>query len=433
MKTKNEKGMVNMKIATLMALLFSALVFVLTTAGCHKGGNKLDSQITAKLDSTRQAGYPVTPAEHNDWYAEPPAAENATSLYLQAFEALVPNDSKTMSPTFLTKNQKTLELLHQAASLKKCRYPADLGQGVNVTLPHLPKLKECALLLLQSTESHATKGQMDLVAQSILDGLRLARSLEDEPILISSMMLIAAEAMAQKSVEAALNRKSLSDEQLVRLQAAFNEAEKGIPLTRVLAGERCNGIAAFQGPPEDLAKAMNLLSGNSGTIDLIAHRKSPAFQQDYLFYLDQMEQAVSMSTLPYPKSLEGLSEWDSKLNEAKTKGYSISGIFLPAIKLSMERMGDAVARMRMASAALAIERYRVAHANALPDSLSQLTPQFLDAVPADPFDGQPLRYAKLSPRGFTVSSIGRNRTGDGKPKSLNPLDVAFELKFVMRR
>ena len=160
-----------MKIATRMALLFSALVFVLTTAGCHKGGNKLDSQITAKLDSTRQAGYPVTPAEHNDWYAEPPAAENATSLYLQAFEALVPNDSKTMSPTFLT----TLELLHQAASLKKCRYPADLGQGVNVTL-------------------------------------------------ISSMMLIAAEAMAQKSLEAALNRKSLSEEQLVRLQTAFNEA-----------------------------------------------------------------------------------------------------------------------------------------------------------------------------------------------------------------
>ena len=28
-----------------------------------------------------------------------------------------------------------------------------------------------------------------------------------------------------------------------------------------------------------------------------------------------------MSTLPYPKSLEGLSEWDSKLNEAKTNGY----------------------------------------------------------------------------------------------------------------
>ena len=219
----------------------------------------------------------------------------------------------------------------------------------------------------------------------------------------------------------------------MRLQAAFNEAEKGIPLTRVLAGERCNGIAAFQGPPEDLAKAMNLLSGNSGNVDLSAHRKSPAFQQDYLFYLEQMEQAVSMSTLPYPKSLEGLSDWESKLNEAKAKGYSISGIFLPAIKLSMQRLGDAVARMRMASAALAIERYRVAHANALPDSLSQLTPQFLDAVPADPFDGQPLRYAKLSPRGFTVSSIGRNRTGDGKPKSLNPLDVAFELKFVMRR
>jgi hypothetical protein len=92
MKSKNE-WMASMNTATRIALLFAALV--LTTAGCNKGGNKLDTQITAKLDSIRQAGYPVTSAEHNDWYAEPPAAENATSLYLQAFEALVPNDSKS--------------------------------------------------------------------------------------------------------------------------------------------------------------------------------------------------------------------------------------------------------------------------------------------------------------------------------------------------
>jgi hypothetical protein len=85
--------------------------------------------------------------------------------------------------------------------------------------------------------------------------------------------------------------------------------------------------------------------------------------------------------------------------------------------------------MRMTCAALATERFRVAHANALPDSLSQLTPQFLDAVPADPFDGQPLRYTKGSPRGFTVYSIGKNRTGDGgKSKPAGVVDLRFTVR-----
>jgi len=60
---------------------------------------------------------------------------------------------------------------------------------------------------------------------------------------------------------------------------------------------------------------------------------------------------------------------------------------------------------------LAVERYRLAN-DALPDSLSTLVPKFLDAVPIDPFDGQPLRYKKLA-KGCVVYSVGEDGKDDG--------------------
>jgi len=98
------------KLTAVVMMLF------LVTNGCGKGksGTKPSAEIEAKLAAIRQVGEPVTPAELNQWYVEPPAAENAAALYAQAFAALVSEDAD--SPSFVEKNQKALQLLHQAAT-----------------------------------------------------------------------------------------------------------------------------------------------------------------------------------------------------------------------------------------------------------------------------------------------------------------------------
>ena len=212
-----------------------ALPLVVLNSGCsNKSQAKPAFQANPKLDAIRQTGYPVTLAELNDWYAEPPAGENAASIYAEAFDALAPLEAT--SPAFLAQNKKALELFHQAASLKKCRYPTDLTGGAKTVLPHLAKLRKGAQLLSQEASSLAAKGQMDLAAQSLLDGLCLARSLEDEPILLSHLIGIAAENVMESGLESILNWKGFSEGQLALLQVAFHQAENGLPLTRSLAG-----------------------------------------------------------------------------------------------------------------------------------------------------------------------------------------------------
>jgi hypothetical protein len=57
-------------------------------------------------------------------------------------------------------------------------------------------------------------------------------------------------------------------------------------------------------------------------------------------------------------------------------------------------------------------------------SLAELVPQFLPAVPEDPFDHKPLRYIRRSDTEWLVYSVGRNRSDDGgkKPKSSSAAD-----------
>jgi len=422
------------------------LALVLCVSGCGKSGGKADTKadaqavaaVNAKLEAIRQAGQPVTPAELNAWYPEPPAGENAAPLYAEAFAALVVEEAN--SPSFLAKNQKALTLLHKAAAKSQCCYPMDLTEGYNLKLPHLAKIKSCAQLLGKEAVSNAGKGRMDLAAQSVIDGLRLGRTLEQEPLLISQLVRMASDSITQSSLEEALNIKAFTEEQLARLQAAFRE-EEGIVATclaRALTGERCSVIALFQMSPQEYAK----LSGNAGTnnpfgqpVEFERFRKSASFNADFNFCLDSFSNWIAISSAPFPGCLDAASQWSSQLSEAKSKGYLISTVMLPALSGEMEKAAESVGRLRVAQTALAVERYRLAQGNALPDSLNQLAPKYLATVPDDPFDGKPLRYKKPSPKGYVIYSIGRNRQDDGgTPRPTGgKMDGPFDLTFAVRR
>jgi hypothetical protein len=78
-------------------------------------------------------------------------------------------------------------------------------------------------------------------------------------------------------------------------------------------------------------------------------------------------------------------------------------------------IADRLALTRAASTLLALELYRRAHDNRLPDAMSGLVPEYLPAVPIDPYSGQEIRYRRDGERVMTYS-VGRNRKDDGGEK-----------------
>ena len=78
----------------------------------------------------------------------------------------------------------------------------------------------------------------------------------------------------------------------------------------------------------------------------------------------------------------------------------------------MTGIGSDVASIRCARIVVAVERYRLAHGQALPSRLEDLVPSLLDVVPIDPFSGKPLRFV-TEDGGYVAYSLGLNRQDDG--------------------
>jgi type II secretory pathway pseudopilin PulG len=93
------------------------------------------------------------------------------------------------------------------------------------------------------------------------------------------------------------------------------------------------------------------------------------------------------------------------------------------------------ARVRLATTALAIERFRLAQGR-LPENLNGLTPQFLSAVPSDPFDGASLRYHRLA-KSYVIYSVGRDGHDNGgreQPSDAKSSDKAgYDITFTVER
>jgi hypothetical protein len=107
----------------------------------------------------------------------------------------------------------------------------------------------------------------------------------------------------------------------------------------------------------------------------------------------------------------------------------LAQLFLPAVEKCANAHWRNTAEARCAVVGIACERFRLKHSR-WPETLTELCPEYLAAVPLDPFDGNTLRYRTL-PDGVVIQSVGRNPSAHG-PALTHPglpdgTDIGFRL------
>jgi hypothetical protein len=402
----------------------------------------------SQLDAIRKAGYPVSLSELNDWYPAVTVGENAAFQILEAAAQLSApvasyNGEIPLTPEvraelhrFWTNNQAALNLAHQAASLKNCRYLVNLNQGVNTLLPHLSQLKQLVQQLRNIAVLHSEEDRLELALQSYLDALAIAQSIAPEPLLISQLVRIACVMIAQSALEKILARHALAEAQIESLISTLRHAESlGRPsFTRSLAGERCLGVHAFRMPPTQFVRLMDPNAGRGPTLGFAAlynlAKITGLRSRDFSFFRRIMQDWIESSELPFPDALEKAKAASVRLAEG-LQGFSrflhpVSGMLMPAMEKALANEAACSAALRSAQTALAIERYRSRNGGKIPEKLEALVPQLIASVPQDPFDGRPLRYVKLE-NGYAVYSVGSNGKDDGAV-SKGALDVVFRVE-----
>jgi hypothetical protein len=142
----------------------------------------------------------------------------------------------------------------------------------------------------------------------------------------------------------------------------------------------------------------------------IGGRVAPVFVVDRPWRTHQVNRQLAW----YAEVLDALdAPWPDRLDAVGRIDYFNldAPITRERMLKSVEYMVAPGALIRTFRAAIAIERYRRAHSEQLPASLSDLSPSYLQATPVDPFTGRPLLYIKM-PNGYTVYSAGVNRSDD---------------------
>jgi hypothetical protein len=423
----------------------------------------LAHDVNAKLQAIHAAGLPTNGKELNAYYPAVTDNENAALVVTQAF-ALMRNypDSRSNEvdqiqsfperwkhPTneqiqlltgYVEMNSNALARMAEALKLPKSRYPVDFSLGFETDLPHLDKIRELVLLSEYRAVLAIDSGQSTNADASVKDILGMARTLDEEPALISQLVRFGLVRIGIVTLEKRLNAGKLSDAELTDLADVLAQQKETNFIARGLIGERAMSESIFRA---SFAKTKRLLTDFEGLRDQTPAPQRPSqflkttgiFERDLLFYLGAMETNISFAKLSPPQSL-AVTNLHDIMSENARKHYCIfSAMILPGVSGPATREADGFARIRLATTALASERFRLAKGR-LPENLNELVPQFLPAVPVDPFDGQSLRYHRLA-KGYVIYSVGSDGHDDGgreKPADWQPGDkTTYDITFTVER
>jgi hypothetical protein len=426
---------------------------------------RLAKEVNGRLEKLKRSGLPRSGSELNVWYPAVPDAENAAMVMTQAFALLqtfqdsrsnqlasfklpprgqpLSDGDRQLLQAYIDMNKPALAKAREAFSLPRSRYPVDTTSGPYTLLPHLSQIKRLAQLTQMDMVLAQSSGATTQATASVISLFKIARTLNEEPLLISQLVRTAILRMAVTSLERRLGGDGLTGAEAKEIAKALAGGVTTDWLTRALIGERAIAIPTFRVSSAEIAR---VAQADQPSSELAGSRplsgRQPALirltgflERDLNFYLQAMETNITLVQQLPPRSLALTNINDQLCQTALRKKFFLSTMMLPSLSKVTVRQAETFTYLELAQAALAVERFRSSQAR-LPASLDELVPRFLPLVPSDPFDGAPVRYRRL-PKGYVIYSVdvdGKDDGGREKPERKKPTDkTTYDITFTVER
>ena len=364
----------------------------------------------------------------------------------------------------LSKYDAVIEELRQAGERPYSRFPLDYQADnlMNILLPHLAPLKSCANILELRAIAEEQAGQPDKALADVKLMLRLIDSPRTEPFLISQLMRLAMANITIQPVWEGLAERRWSDAQLQELDAALrkidfvSDLEASMPCERAYdigaidylkkhRSEEAGGLIEVACPRtvailEKVVDWFPKMSSLHGVYSNLGGPPQPAnFPERVIIHLppdgwfEQNKLAVAklyeehLLHLGHPA--EHLIAWETVMAAGRameqessmpnrTPGNALAIFFLQSLTRAADRFSFAQSAVDLARVACALERHRLATGE-YPETLAALAPKFIDQIPPDVNNGQPLHYHRTNAGQFLLYSVGGNGKDDGGIVELN--------------
>ncbi|HYT94980.1 MAG TPA: hypothetical protein VEL76_40060 [Gemmataceae bacterium] len=339
----------------------------------------------------------------NEWSAAPE--------FWELFETLPPERQlNEMQTKALRAERAKVAVLPAARKLKELsngRYPIAYQRNWFKTTVSGHEARTVANLLNFDVLLRAHEMDATGALESCHALLNCARSLGDEPATIAMLVRVACRMMAVSALERILAQGEPSPAGLVGLQQLLEKEEAEPLLLTASRGDR----AAVDWMVEGLQMGELTLDELFKEVpkgDRTVPRDANNIKLQRAALLRHHTQLVEAMKLPVAQRAARVSQLSPEMGKAPflVRHWSLGGSAL------MEADARSQAQLRCAIAAVAAERHRQERGT-WPDSLAALAAKgYLKAVPADPFDGAPLRWRPL-PDGVLIYSVGQDGKDDG--------------------
>lgn len=335
--------------------------------------------------------------------------------------------------------------LHRLALRSAARFPISYEKGTAMLLPHLNTLMKSGQMLAMMARAKAVLKQEDSGADEVLLILRLPQTVDDDVTLISYLVKLSLYSIALSVVETSVSDWNAA--QVGKVQQAVAKADILRQTIKTLRGERAFGNQIMdqlkQAPLGEFTKTLRAASGVSESgdqaplsIELLAEAYRIVFfdgdraflNQTYQKWLDYLSSEPGQVT---PARLEALNaNIDESLRGVNRYRRMVTSLAIPAVKEMFARAASIEAGLRQARIACAIQEYALSE-KALPSSLDQLVPKYIDEIPRDVINGGAMHY-RSDGKEYVLWSVGWNEKDDGGNGSPNEKSPQKKLDWVWK-
>ena len=329
----------------------------------------------------------------------------------------------------LSKYNPAIEELREAGKLPYSRFPIeyDKDDPAEILLPHLGALKQASQVLQLRAIAELQNGQSEAALADIKLIFRLIDSVRSEPFIISQLVRFAIFQIAIQPVYEGLAEHRWTDTQLSALDSELAKLDFLTDYDFSIRGEpaaHAKVIDYLEQKRSRYWKFFGLVSYDDNMRSVMNNFWETAFiylMPNGWFYqnkivLAQMNQRWNVpmvddthQTVSPKIALEGSA---TELNIRPGLFNFFARLLLPSLGSFAQKTAYVQNTVNLARVAIALERYRLAHGE-FPTSLGLLTPQFMEKIPHDVIDGQPLHYRRTDDGQFVLYSVGWNETDDG--------------------